>query len=228
MSTINGYTIYREYWDLITLLPEKEQGNVLLAINRFMFDDKDTELNDRETKVFVNLKRPLEKSKNKSQNANKKKSNQNQNEIKLKSNEYTHHDVNVHVNDNVLEDKGYGEKKPFELIEEIIYHLNEKTNSHYKSNSKSTRSKINARLNEGYKLDDFIAVIDKKYAEWNGTEFEQYLCPETLFGTKFEKYLNQKISGGKKVSTTEWLGKDVASEQATKEEIEELEKRMKR
>ena len=61
MSTINGYTIYREYWDLITLLPEKEQGNVLLAINRFMFDDKDTELNDRETKVFVNLKRSLKR-----------------------------------------------------------------------------------------------------------------------------------------------------------------------
>ena len=116
----------------------------------------------------------------------------------------------------------------YHIHNQIIEYLNNKLNSKYKSNSKSTISKINARLNEGYKLDDFIAVIDKKYAEWNGTEFEQYLCPETLFGTKFEKYLNQKISSGKKVSTTEWLGKDVESEQATKEEIEELEKRMKR
>ena len=24
---------------------------------------------------------------------------------------------------------------------------------------------------------------------------EKYLCPDTLFGSKFEKYLNQKING---------------------------------
>ena len=53
-------------------------------------------------------------------------------------------------------------------------------------------------MNEGYILDDFIAVIDKKYDEWIGTEWEKYLCPETLFGTKFEKYLNQKSSQKKR------------------------------
>lgn len=76
---------------------------------------------------------------------------------------------------------------------EIIEHLNEKSKSNFKPNTKSTQTKINARLNEGYKLDDFIAVIDKKCDEWIGTEYEKYLCPETLFGTKFEKYLNQKV-----------------------------------
>ena len=225
MNTINSFTIYREYYDLITLLSEKEQANVLLAIVKYVFDDEEIKLSEKENKVFVNLKRPLEKSKSRSQNANKNKSNQNQNEIKLKSKRYTHHDVNVYVNDNVLEDKGYGEKKPFE---EIINYLNKKVNSNYKVSSKSTQSKINARLNEGYKLDDFIAVIDKKYDEWKGTEFEQYLCPETLFGTKFEKYLNQKTSSGKKITTAEWLDKKVQSEQATEEEIKKLEERMKR
>ena len=49
-------------------------------------------------------------------------------------------------------------------------------------------------MNEGYTLDDFIAVIDKKTDEWlDNEEFSKYLCPETLFGTKFEKYLNQKV-----------------------------------
>lgn len=74
----------------------------------------------------------------------------------------------------------------------IIEHLNEKSKSNFKPTTKSTQTKINARLNEGYKLDDFIDVIDKKCDEWIGTEYEKYLCPETLFGTKFEKYLNQK------------------------------------
>lgn len=88
-----------------------------------------------------------------------------------------------------------------QLIKDIIDYLNIKTNSKFKDTTKSTRQKINARLNEGYTLDDFIDVINKKYDEWVGTDFEQYLCPETLFGTKFEKYLNQKAtksSGGKK------------------------------
>lgn len=75
---------------------------------------------------------------------------------------------------------------------QIIDYLNNKIDSKYKYNTKTTIEKINARLNEGYNLNDFIAVIDNKYDEWVGTEFEKYLCPETLFGTKFEKYLNQK------------------------------------
>ena len=49
------------------------------------------------------------------------------------------------------------------------------------------------RLKEGYTIDDFKTVIDKKVSGWLGTEFEQYLTPQTLFGSKFEKYLNQKI-----------------------------------
>lgn len=84
------------------------------------------------------------------------------------------------------------------IIKEIINYLNLKTNSSYKYTTKATQQKINARLNEGYILDDFIDVIDKKYNEWIGTEFERYMNPDTLFGTKFEKYLNQKTTKGRK------------------------------
>ena len=79
-----------------------------------------------------------------------------------------------------------------DIIKDIIDYLNNKIDSKFKYTTKATQQKINARLNEGYILDDFIVVIDKKYKEWVGTEWEKYLCPETLFGTKFEKYLNQK------------------------------------
>ena len=81
-----------------------------------------------------------------------------------------------------------------DIIKRIIDYLNLKTNSKFKYSSKITQTKIKARLNEGYTLDDFIAVIDKKTDEWlDNEEFSKYLCPETLFGTKFEKYLNQKV-----------------------------------
>lgn len=105
MNKINSFAIYREYWELITLLNEKEQSNVLMAVFKYMFEDEEIKLSEREKKVFVNLKRPLDKSKNKSNNARTK---QNQEEIKTKSNENqnkfkeeAHQDVNVIVNDNV-------------------------------------------------------------------------------------------------------------------------------
>lgn len=78
------------------------------------------------------------------------------------------------------------------IVEQVIDYLNEVTGSKYKSATRTTRDKINARLNEGFTVEDFKTVIDKKAKEWGGTAFEQYLRPETLFGTKFESYLNQK------------------------------------
>ena len=80
------------------------------------------------------------------------------------------------------------------IVEDIVAYLNEKAGTSYRSNSKTTQKHINARLNEGYTLDDFKVVIDKKVDEWKGTEMEKYLRPETLFGTKFESYLNAKVN----------------------------------
>ena len=48
-----------------------------------------------------------------------------------------------------------------------------------------------ARIKEGFTLEDFKRVIDWKVSKWIGTDMEQYLRPETLFGTKFESYLNE-------------------------------------
>lgn len=76
-------------------------------------------------------------------------------------------------------------------ISQIIAYLNESAGTHYKPSTPKTRSLISARIREGFGLDDFKAVIAKKCAEWRGTDMEKYLRPETLFGTKFEGYLNQ-------------------------------------
>lgn len=76
--------------------------------------------------------------------------------------------------------------------QEIINYLNERLNSHYKVTTNKTQSQIRARFNEGFTLEDFKTVIDKKINEWYGTPMQKYLRPETLFGTKFEGYLNQE------------------------------------
>jgi len=74
---------------------------------------------------------------------------------------------------------------------EIISALNQAAGTAYKHTSRKTQDLIRARWNEGFKLPDFLTVIRKKAAQWKGTESEIYLRPETLFGTKFEGYLNQ-------------------------------------
>ena len=77
---------------------------------------------------------------------------------------------------------------------EVVDYLNRKANTNYKSSSRDTQKHINARVTEGFTVDDFKTVIDKQCAKWIGTEWEQYLRPKTLFGTKFEDYLNSKVN----------------------------------
>ena len=100
------------------------------------------------------------------------------------------------VDNNIVEN---AEKHDTKTITEIVDYLNEKAHTNYRSNSKTTMRHINARLNEGYTLSDFKQVIDNRCATWLGTDMEQYLRPETLFGSKFENYLNArapKLRGG--------------------------------
>ena len=77
--------------------------------------------------------------------------------------------------------------------EEIINYLNLKTNKNFKHNTSKTKSLIKARIKEGFAVEDFKEVIDKKTNEWlEDSKMNCYLRPETLFGTKFESYLNEK------------------------------------
>lgn len=80
-----------------------------------------------------------------------------------------------------------------ETITEIITYLNNILGTRYRAENKVTQKHIKARLSEKYTVDDFKTVIDKKYAEWNGTDMAKYLRPETLFGSKFEGYLNSEV-----------------------------------
>ncbi len=81
------------------------------------------------------------------------------------------------------------EKIPYS---EIIDFLNNTCSTAYKYSTSSTKKLIKARFNEGFNIDNFKTVILNQYKLWNNSEYEQYLRPATLFGTKFENYLNTK------------------------------------
>lgn len=81
-----------------------------------------------------------------------------------------------------------GEQIPFS---KIISYLNDKTGKRYKVTQK-WKDLIKARWNEGQRLDDFTKVIDVKAEQWlNDEKMNQYLRPQTLFGNKFDEYLNE-------------------------------------
>jgi hypothetical protein len=74
---------------------------------------------------------------------------------------------------------------------EIIEYLNLKTGSKFKPTTKPYVQAIRSRLKEGYTVNDFKTVIDKKCREWKGTKLEKYLTPKTLFApSHFDTYLN--------------------------------------
>lgn len=89
------------------------------------------------------------------------------------------------------------EHSPTEPVpyQEVVEYLNQKTGKNFKHTSKVTQRHIRARLAEGFTVSDFKQVIDKKCSDWlRDQKMKEYLRPETLFGTKFESYLNSKTT----------------------------------
>ena len=76
---------------------------------------------------------------------------------------------------------------------DIVDYLNLKAGTKFRDQSKDSRKHIKARFDEGFTLDDFKKVIDGRCAAWKGdAKMSEFLRPSTLFGTKFESYLNAK------------------------------------
>ena len=199
MADIQSFTIYKEYYDLITLLSIKEQQELLLAIVEYMFEDKEPELNDRQIKIFNNLKRPLDKSKGQSKRRTNQKPNENQiktkQEPKAQPKRNTSNDVNVNV--NYLEsNKGVigGKEKTFRKpnLEEIQQYCLERNNN------------INPEsFYDFYESKDWY-VGKNKMKDWKA-------CIRT-----WEKRTSK--------SEPTWFDKNNTKESVTKEEKEKLEK----
>ena len=118
------------------------------------------------------------------------------------NNIYINNTIN-NIDNNIIDDKS-SKLHYSSSIKEIIDYLNYVCNTKYKHTTKTTCETIKARLKEGFTVDDFKTVIDKKYNEWGyDPKMSIYLRPQTLFGTKFESYLNQPKTDGKILSETD-------------------------
>lgn len=79
------------------------------------------------------------------------------------------------------------------VCKDVLDYLNAHLGTRYRPNVEKNIRLIHARMAEGFTLEDFKQVIDHKSKEWKGTEWEKFLRPETLFGPKFEGYLNASL-----------------------------------
>ena len=110
---------------------------------------------------------------------------------------YRYHSVSVSVStgkEELLEEEQPGSTSQVGTgsADEIIACLNAEAGTSYRPNTKKTVQLIRATLNEGFTVDDFKAIISKKASDWRDDQrMSRYLRPETLFGTKFEGYLQE-------------------------------------
>jgi|TARA_R110001592_G_scaffold68599_3_gene210189 uncharacterized phage protein (TIGR02220 family) len=90
-----------------------------------------------------------------------------------------------------------------DFVSEIVDYLNEKANRRLRVGY-PIKKLVNARVSEGYNLDDFKHVIDVKCSQWLGTDFEKFLRPSTLFNaTRFTEYHSEKLKASKDVKSEE-------------------------
>lgn len=96
---------------------------------------------------------------------------------------------NISIRNNIY---SRADEKEDNFMVEVVDYLNKKTDKNFKSTTSKTKSLINARRKEGYSLADFKKVIDIKTKQWKkDVNMNKFLRPETLFGTKFESYLQE-------------------------------------
>lgn len=101
--------------------------------------------------------------------------------------------------DNTPSKKQKNDTEFLDFNKNCIEYLNKVVGAKYKTDNKATVRALKARYNEGFTFEDVKTAIDKKAAEWLGTDMEKYLRPATLFGNKLEAYVNQKggVTNGK-------------------------------
>ena len=213
----DSFVVYTEYADIISELSDAQAGMLFKAIMQSQIDNE-PDIDDLAVRlVYMTIKKQIDKCHENYDKTKKARSeagkeamkrrwnkeqqissgsdvitDDNKNNKAITDDNKNNNNDNVNVNVNVKDKNNILSCKSEYQYKEVIEYLNTKAGTAFKDQSKDTRKHIKARFDDGFSLDDFKTVIDKKVAEWRGTDMEKYLRPQTLFGTKFESYLNQK------------------------------------
>lgn len=212
-----SFVFYKSWQEAIDLLPIDVQALAYRAIVRYACTGEEPQLGGM-VKIILTMaqpvidtnnrrfegglkggrpRKPTEKPMDKPMVSESKTIGYENENHRLGENENEKEKENVNENENEKENGKEIKEKTAERVPDIpcdyiIDYLNTKTGRHFKTTEKNKRL-IRARAKEGYKVEDFVKVIDNKYSDWsNDQRMAQYLRPETLFGTKFDGYLNSE------------------------------------
>ena len=201
----DSIVFYKSFVEALNELPDEDRLRLYDAILNFGIYDKEPELSGIDAAVFALVRPQIEANNRKYQNGTKGgrpknqtetkwKPNGNQTETKAKPNHnqtITKTKPNDNVNDNDNDNvNGNGNASGSDEISSLLSFFNSETGSSYKETEQFDEL-INERLSEGYTFEDLRNVIRKKSAEWScDGKMRSYLRPSTLFGDKFEEYLN--------------------------------------
>ena len=193
----DSIVFYKSFVEALNELPDEDRLRLYDAILNFGIYDKEPELSGIDAAVFALVRPQIEANNRKYQNGTKGgrpknqtetkwKPNGNQTETKAKPN-HNQTITKTKPNDNV---NGNGNASGSDEISSLLSFFNSETGSSYKETEQFDEL-INERLSEGYTFEDLRNVIRKKSAEWScDGKMRSYLRPSTLFGDKFEEYLN--------------------------------------
>lgn len=196
----DSFNTFRSTFNALLALPAVDMKKAYRMMGEYAMDGKEPEPEESGAYgLFLSIKPLVDRNNKRSEagragalvnlerNRGKTEANLKQNRGKTEANKKEERRNNKN-NKDILS----GKPDPAYQYEEIIEYLNQKAGTSFRSRSTDSRKHIHARLDEGFTLQDFKTVIDKKVAEWKGTDYAKYLRPATLFGSKFEGYLNQQ------------------------------------
>ena len=212
MGQLEYWPCYNSYMKKTEKLSDQEVGRLFRALMHYSATGERQELEGRESIAFDFIADDIDRAQSRYDDSCRK----NAENIKKRwgKKDATEYDcIRPHTKDTNTKTKAKTKTKPktkkignallAQAAAQIIGHLNEQTGANYRSESKATQTKIHARMAEGYTVEDFVAVIDKKCAEWlHDPKMRAYLRPETLFGSKFEGYLNAPDRGKNGIAGT--------------------------
>lgn len=217
-----GMVIHDDFWAAAQAMPEKQRAPFIYAIVEYRFTGKEPQGSPAWLPTFLVLKGRLDMGDEKSERARKaanarwgnKPGKEDavgdaaaraQADAQAHAGAYADADAVAHAQADADAHAGASScgnaeveveveyiDNPLIPLDEIVHALNEAAGTRYRSSSAKTRRLIHARWAEGYRLPDFLAVIDTMAAEWKGDpKMAKYLRPSTLFSPKFEDYVNR-------------------------------------
>lgn len=210
-----GFIVYGDTKAVIDELTDEQAGRLFRGMLEYFVNGNEPEFSDVLKFVFIPIRQQMDRNANKyekrcernKENAKKRWDNANAcnrmqsdaNACDRMRNMRTHAiDANTDTGTDNKKEKGTGtgtesHQSDNDVPLSLLSYLNQKTGSSYPA-SEGTMQLIEEKLSEGYTVEQMRSVIDKKFAEWScDGKMRSYLRPSTLFGDRFEEYLNAPL-----------------------------------